>query len=313
MLTDAVVAALLVLPALRAQDVSAETEPPRAPYPARVETLARDLEVGTGGLEVDAEGFVYSADFGSRLGRGSTGGTKVLRLDPESGEAQVFVDGLRGASGNAIGPDGAFFQSNIGGNTITRVAPDGTASVFLREGLASPVGIAIDGEGVLFVANCGSNSIVAVTPDGETLVLASDPLLACPNGITLDEGHNLYVANFNNGDVIKVSAVGEVSRLTTLPGSNNGHLVYREGSLYVIARGAHQVYEVSLTGEVELLAGTGARGHHDGPALEATFSYPNDLSFSPDGKILYVNETAPTQGPHTVLTPTTVRRIRLAD
>jgi DNA-binding beta-propeller fold protein YncE len=175
------------------------------------------------------------------------------------------------------------------------------------------VGIAIDEEGMLFVANCGSNAIVEVTPDGESTVFATDPLLSCPNGIVLDEEHNLYVACFNNGDVIKISWAGEVTRLATLPGKNNGHLVYREGLLYVVARGAHQIYKVSLEGEVELLAGSGKRGRDDGPALEATFSFPNDLAFSPDGKTLYVNENGSTTEPHTELAPMVVRRIRLGE
>jgi len=287
-----------------------------APAPrsgATVTTLSGELDGGTGGVEVDARGFVYCADFGSRLGAGGTGGTKVFRLDPETGEAEVFVEGLRGASGNAIGPDGAFYQSSIGGNFITRIDPDGTSRVFLRDNLRSPVGIAIDEEGMLFVANCGSSSILEVTPDGESTVLVSDPLLSCPNGITLDDEHNLYVANFNNGDVIRVSWSGEATRLATLPGNNNGHLVYRDGFLYVVARGAHQIYRVSLEGEVELFAGSGERGRDDGPALEATFSFPNDLAFSPDGKTLYVNHAASTTEPQTVLAPMIVRAIRIAE
>jgi sugar lactone lactonase YvrE len=301
---------ILLFALLPAQD--AEADAPAVPA-WTVGTLAADLEGGSGGLEVDAAGFVYCADFGSKLGPGGTGGTKVFKLHPETGAAEVFVDGLRGASGNAIGPKGDFFQSSIGGNFISRIRPDGTVSVLTQTGLRSPVGIAVDAEGLLFVANCGSNSIVEVTPDGQSSVFASDPLLSCPNGITLDDEHNLYVCNFNNGDVLKVSWSGEVSRLATLPGNNNGHLVYRAGQLYVVARGAHQIYTVSLEGQIALFAGTGQRGHDDGPALSATFSFPNDVAFSPDGRTLYVNENGPTTQPHTVLAPMTVRRIRLAE
>ncbi len=277
-----------------------------------VDTLCAELDGGTGGMEVDAEGFVYCADFGSSLGGPSQGGDKVYRIDPRTGDAEVFVSGLRGASGNTIGPDGAFYQSSIGGNFISRVEPDGTATVVARNGFNSPVGVAVDEEGTLFVANCGANSIVEVTPEGEASVFATDPLLSCPNGIVLDEEHNFYVCNFNNGDVVKVGWDGEVTRLATLPGNNNGHLVLHEGALYAVARSAHQIYRVSLDGAIELFAGSGERGHDDGPALEATFSFPNDIAFSPDGKTLYVNENASTTAAHTVLAPMTVRRIRLA-
>lgn len=104
-----------------------EAENPPRPRVA-VDSFSAELAGGSGGVEVDAEGRVYVADFGSRPGAGGTGGDKVFRLGPD-GEASVFARGLRGASGNALGPDGDLFQSSIGGNTITRITPDGEASV----------------------------------------------------------------------------------------------------------------------------------------------------------------------------------------
>lgn len=309
-----VLCGLALAPPLLPQEPKPEkSAAPAAPMGALVETLVADLDGGAGGLEVDAKGFVYCADFGSQLGPGGTGGHRVYRVDPMTGEAVVFASGLRGASGNAIAPDGAFYQANIGSNAIARIQEDGSVSVFASDGFQSPVGIAIDSEGELFIANCGSSSIQAVSPEGDSVTLATSPLFACPNGITLDEEHNFYVSNFRNGDVLKVAWSGEVTRLATLPGKNNGHLVYRAGHLFVVARGAHQIYRVSLDGKVTLFAGSGERGHKNGPALEASFSFPNDLAFSPDGKILYVNENGSTTEPGTVLAPMTIRRIRLAE
>ena len=304
---------LLTLPLLLAFGFPQEQETPNPGVLAEVtvSTLVAELPGGTGGLEVDAEGFVYSADFGSKLGAGSEGGNLIFKIDPKSGEHVIFNDSLRGASGNAIGPDGNFYQSNVGAGSVTRITPKGKASIFCSKLLKSPVGIAIDAEGTLFVANCNSGSITEISSLGEASSFATSPLFSCPNGIALDEEHNLYVANFSNGDVLKVDWNGEVSTLATLPGNNNGHVVYREGFLYVVARSAHQIYRVSLAGEVSLLAGSGERGHRDGPALEASFSYPNDLAFSPDGKTLYVNENARIEGPGTDLAPMTVRSLRL--
>lgn len=299
----------VALPLVLAQDSAAPKEPSSAP---QVASFSKVLEGGAGGLAVDAKGFVYCADFGSKLGGGSSGGTKIYKMDPKTGEAKVFVEGLRGASGNAFAPGGDLYQSNIGGGFITKVKADGTSSVFLRNKLVNPVGIAIDEEGVLFVANCGSGEVLEVLPGGEASVFAKSPLLACPNGITLDEEHNLYISNFNNGDVLKISWAGEVTKLTTLPGKNNGHIEYHEGFLYVVARGAHQIYRVDLEGKVELFAGSGKRGHDNGPALEATFSFPNDIAFSPDGQTMYVNENASTTEVHTELAPMLVRKIVLA-
>ncbi len=291
----------------------AAQDPQPTPAPASrgpvVDTRVDELPGGAGGLEVDREGNLYAGDFGERLGPGGAAGARVHRVTPD-GEVSVFLGGLVGASGNAFGPDGSFYQSNIGVGTITRVAPDGTTSVFAR-GLSSPVGIAVDEEGTLFVANCGSGSIVAITQDGEREVFATSPLLACPNGLALDEDHNLYVSNFNDGGVLRISWSGEVTKLATLPGENNGHLVVHDGALLVVARGAHRIFRVTFDGEVTPFAGSGERGKSDGPALEATFSFPNDLGVSPDGKTLYVNENASTTADHSILAPARVRRIRL--
>ena len=86
---------------------------------------------------------------------------------------------------------------------------------------------------------------------------------------------------------------------------------YRDGYLYVVARANHQIYKVTLDGKAELFAGTGQRGRKNGKRLDATFNYPNDLDFSPDGKYLYVNEEADTLSDHRLLTPTVIRRIKL--
>ena len=276
-----------------------------------VEKFSGVLEGGAGGIEVDSDGFVYCSEFGSKLGAGGIVGTRVYKL-ARDGSATVFASGLRGASGNAIGPEGLFYQSNIAGNFVSRIAEDGTTTVFSKEHLSSPVGVIIDEQGTLFVANCGSGTIAKIDKDSNSSIFAKDALLSCPNGITLDREHILYVSNFNNGDVLRVSWTGEVTKLATLPGNNNGHLLIHEGYLYVVARSAHQIYRVSLEGEVELYAGSGKRGHDNGPALEATFSYPNDIAVSPDGKYFYVNENSSITEPHTELAPMIVRRVLIA-
>ena len=74
-----------------------------------------------------------------------------------------------------------------------------------------------------------------------------------------------------------------------MPGANNGHLDYMDGFLYVAARGANQIYKISLTGEVTLFAGTGQQAVKDGPALQASFSLPNAVTFSPNANAFYTN------------------------
>lgn len=280
----------------------------------RVSTLA-EVEGGTGGLVVDARGNVYSADFGAVLGNPDTAGTRLFRITP-AGETSVFASGFEGASGVAIDRDGNFHQANIRGGYLSTISPDGTVARHPATGLRSPVGVVIDDKGTIFVANCGAASVQRITADGTSSRFVESDLLKCPNGLTLDDDGNLYAANFYSGDVVKITPQGEATVLATLPGNNNGHIVFVEhavdgGALYVVARAAHQIYRVALDGTATLFAGSGEQGSKDGPLLEASFTFPNDIAVSPDGKRLYVNEVADPSTKGFKLAPTRVRVIDL--
>ena len=274
-----------------------------------VGTLAGPIDAGSGGLEVDAAGNVYTADFGATLSNGPPG-TRVWRITPE-GEVSVFAEGFRGASGNTLGDDGWFYQSNIAGNTISRVSPEGSLEPFVTDGIRNPVGIVFDANGDLVIANCGGNSLSRAGKDGSVEPWVQSELLKCPNGITRAADGDFYVANFMDGNVIRVTADGEASVFATLPGNNNGHIVFGNGVLYVVARGNHQIYELTLDGALTLIAGSGERGLDDGPALEASLSLPNDVALSPDGRRLYWNDVGVTGPDPQTLTPTFVRYVDL--
>lgn len=275
-----------------------------------VETLADEIDSGTGGLAIDKDGNLFTADFGWRLGGTGKGGDKVFKVDPE-GQVELFCRQMRGASGNTIDADGNLVQSSIGGNFISKVTPDGAVSVFAKGAFKNPVGITADSKNNLYVCNCGAGSITKVEPDGTTSTFAKSKLFNVPNGITLASDGNFYVANFGNGDVIKIDQSGNVSRFATLPGKNNGHLTSYKGQLFVVARTANQIYRVTLDGKATPFVGSGKRGKDDGKPLEASLSLPNDLGISPCGKYMYVNETSPISGDPRILGPTRIRRITL--
>ncbi|MCB0279814.1 MAG: hypothetical protein KDD94_09945 [Calditrichaeota bacterium] len=269
-------------------------------------TLTPEINGGTGGLAVDDSGNIYIGDFGPDL---NGGGDKVFKVSPE-GNVSIFAQGLFGASGNQFDSQGNLYQSNISASRISKITPDGQVSTFVESGLVQPVGIAIDKDDNLYVCNCGNNTIQKVTPAKVSTLFASSSLFNCPNGIALADDGNLYVANFVGGKVLRVSPGGSVSSFVTIVGSNNGHITYFEGNLYVAARGANRIYGVSLSGTIKLIAGDGSRGVKDGPALNSGFSLPNDLAFSQDGKYMYVNDAVSTTGA-TVINPMVLRRIEL--
>ena len=146
-------------------------------------------------------------------------------------------------------------------------------------------------------------------PTTEGLVLWLDA--SSPETITLGPDGHFYVANFANGDIVRISPTGEATRFATLPGNNNGHIVFGNGVFYVVARGNHQIYELTLEGELTVIAGNGERGLDDGPADKATLSLPNDVALSPDGRILYWNDVGVTGPDPQTLTPTWIRYVEL--
>jgi hypothetical protein len=138
-------------------------------------------------------------------------------------------------------------------------------------------------------------------------------LLSCPIGLTSDDQDNLYITNFRNSLIIKLTPAGVASVFadtTEWTGSTfgpNGHIIFSNERLYVAGAGAQQVFELSLAGDLTLLAGTGDKGHADGPLLEASFLRPNGIDVSPDGRLLYTNTS---ESPDSS-TPNVVRVIEL--
>jgi len=275
-----------------------------------VRTLTSSLNEGSGGMDVDAQGNIYMADFGGTTG-GNPWGDRILKITPD-GQVTTFVTGLTGASGNDFDQEGNLFQSNIAAGAISKITPEGTLTEF-ASGFSAPVGITIDSSGHLFVCNCSANSISKVTPQGEVSLFVQSNLMNCPNGIDMDQKGNLYVASFNSRNLVKITPEGSVSTFASLPGNNNGHLLIRGEWIYVVSRGLHQIHRVSFDGQVSWLAGNGQRGIVDGPLSEASFSLPNDLAFSPDGRYIYINDVNGSNPNPTVISPTIIRVIELVE
>ncbi|MEZ4455900.1 MAG: SMP-30/gluconolactonase/LRE family protein [Gemmatimonadales bacterium] len=233
-----------------------------------------------GGVAVDAAGFVYFADFRDRLWRYLPGKT-----------IELVAEGLYGASGLAVGPGGEIYQSSFFGNSISRIARDGRIAALATSGLSGPVGIAVGGGGELYVCNCSNSTISRVDTTGRAAPFAAGALFACPNGIAIDDRGDLFVANYSNTTVVKITPDGTASVHADLPGGGgNTHIAFGNGGLYVTKYRSHQVFRVERDGTARLVAGTGARGADDGPALTARLSQPNGIAVGPNGRDLWFNE-----------------------
>ncbi len=250
-----------------------------------VSTLTPSFD-GSGGLTVDDNDFIYVADFGNSTS--NPDGEMVSKIDPNSGEVSVFATGLDGPSGNTFAKNGNLIQANIQGQFISEITPAGEVSTLSSLGLVSPVGVVFDNDDNLYVCNCGATSIQKIEPDGTSSRFVTSALLSCPNGLTIDTDGNFYVANFGNADIIKVTPDGSAELFATLPGGGNSHLVFGNGVIYALSRGGNLLYEVTLTGEVSVIAGTGIDGNIDGSGEIASFFIPNGIGLSKDGTKIYV-------------------------
>jgi len=307
--------AILILAVPLEQDVDAKLSLPSNVKSllqvSAVRNLTTFINAGSGGMDTDDQGNIYMGDFGANL---NGGGNQVILITPE-GTVSTFATGFNGASGNDFDNDGNLLQSSITGGFISKVDAQGTASTFVSTGVSGPVGVAVAADGSLFVANCGNNTISKVDVDGNATLFSDSPLLAtCPNGLDIDDDGNIYTALFGNGNIIKITPQGDASVFATIPGGNNGHLLIKGSTMYVVARGAHQIYTVDMTdASVALFAGSGSRGNDNGGLAEATFSFPNDLSFSPDGTKIYVNDVDPAAGASSNISPVVIRVIELVN
>ncbi len=283
----------------------------------QVTTLTPNSFQAAGGLTVTPNGDIYVADFGEAIT--TSNGKFLYKVSPIDGSVSVFASGFLGASGNVYGPDGLLYQSSINGQRVTRINADGTLTdiATAANGLSQPVGLTFTSTGDLFVANCGNRSISKIDTTGNVSRFVFSTLLNCPNGLTADDNDNLYAVNFFDGRVIKITPNGVATQFARTPGSSskptggNGHIIFGNNQLYLVSNATHQVFSLTLDGVLTVIAGTGQQGRDDGDLLQASFSWPNGIDLSPDGKKLYVNDSVFATGSQ--IAPNVVRVVELEE
>ena len=279
---------------------------------AKVSTLTESF-VASGGLAVSANGDIYVANYGEKTILPN--GNQIYKITAD-GNIEEYATGIRAPTGNTFGVDLALYQSSYVDNKIYRVSAKNELSVYAEgEAIIGPTGLVFNSKGELYIANCNHRSILLKKKDKLEIVSQSE-LYACPAGLAVDDNDNLYISNYMDGNILKLTPSGNLSIFATTPKdkiskrAGNGHITFGNQQLYVVSNATHQLFSLSLSGELTLLAGAGGKGREDGDAADARFSMPNGIDISPDGKTLYIND-ADAIGKDSDVSPNVVRMIAL--
>lgn len=276
-------------------------EPPPVDDPMekedRVQTLVKDFGANDA-LSVDEDGSIYASNFGKAYD-----GTQVLKVDPNTGAASVAVDGLKAPTGNTKDQDDNIWVVNnvrrVEPNStetigdVLRVSPDGERTTMATLP-GFPAGITIDANGNAYISNWSFGGIHRITPDGEVSAFAEAARLTGCVGIAIDENGNIVTGNYISGEILSITPDGAISLIATLPtvvqGTVIGYITYADGLIYATGAGENLIYQVSLDGDVKVLAGNKSAATTDGDLLEASFNRPNGIAVDAKNKLLYVSE-----------------------
>ena len=193
---------------------------------------------------IDPDGYVVAMASGEGNGP-ALGGVIAQRLD--------------GRSDLAVGP--AFTPVSLGSDTT----------------LAFPGKVASDGGGRLAVADTGNDRVLVCDLEGS--VQQEFGGFHQPQGVRFDAGR-LLVCDTVAGELVAVSLPdGERRVLASGLRSPWDALVLTGGRIAVAEAGLHRIVAVAGDGgPVEALAGSGAEGLRDGPALQAHLAQPSGLT-----------------------------------
>lgn len=267
-----------------------------------VETVIADIDSGTGGLAIDADGVMYLGDFGYTGHRGMT----VHRITPD-GVVDAFAtsDDMESLTMTTFGDDGTLYQSSYNSDRVFAIDPDGTVRI-VAEGIRGPTGIVVLDDGTLVVEAYDADTIHKILPDGTVTDWVFDRRFVGLNGLTIGPDGTIYAIDHGDGGLFAIDADGQITDLHEFP-SPTAHVVYSDGSLFVTSRSSYVVYRYDLaTGEVEVIAGNGEPDDRDGRGAESSFGSPNAITLGPDGA-LYINH-----GDGADSSPVTIRRISLS-
>jgi len=237
------------------------------------------------GVDFDSKGNMYIVELA---------GGRVHRLRPDGSLSTIAGDGSKGYSGDGGPAEQATF------NGMHNVAISKTDDIYIADSWNNCIRkISAESGEITTFAGTGE---AGFSGDGGPAAEAAFNYVMC---ITFapDCGY-LYVADINNRRIRVIDM--QTNIVSTVAGNGekgipqDGALATEsplidpravtadaDGNVYVLERGGHALRLVTADGRIRAVAGTGEKGHHDGPALQAQFGSPKHLCLA-DGGVIYI-------------------------
>ena len=246
------------------------------------------------GVGVDADGFVYVADFSAnRIDKYTADGGLVLSWGKKGSEPGQ----LRSPSRLAIGPDGSIYVTDAGNDRIQRFSASGELlDMWGRSGsgpgqFERPRGIGVGADGHVYVTDAGNARIQVFTATGDWLRgwgrrgTAPGRFLS-PKDVAVGPGGRVYTVDAKTNRLQVFSTSGRLltwwGGLGSAPGQLNGPrgvAIDADGDVLVADAVNCRIQEFSPDGE--LLRLWSCRG-----ALPGLSRGPRDIAVAPDGSLV---------------------------
>ena len=254
--------------------------------------LSSQVEVSTiatltapDGIARDRDGNLYASRYTF------TGLGTVFKID-RAQNITAFLGNQPGPAGLIFDEDGILYLSRYDNNDVVRISPEGNLLDTVMAGMVGPIGLDFDSMGNLYGNNNTAFHITRRDTAGNQSSYVNHGRFNT-SSLTFDEQDVMYISRYLSPEIVKVapSPTPQAETLVNLPIQGGvGFVIYSGNYLYATAINNDMIMRISLTGEVDTLAGSGTRGHLDGSGDIARFQNPNGIVASENGDTLWVAE-----------------------
>lgn len=288
-------------------------------------TTLGDAFNGDGSMALSSDGFLYVSEVANDLEIPQ--GTRIWKINTETGERTLFSDEVFAPSGMVIG-GGYLWVSSYFAGEIYRFQlsdPNPQPELWFKDTFR-PSYLFWRGNGIL-MHDPRDKTLYSIfyrgpePPPADSLLLPSfrDPMDQLTPYLSVRVINGAILANnYESATVLELipsagfGDPGSIREVITLSGTVGGVAPYRLGTI-VSLRNRHQIVYYNSGGIESTLVGTGIPGKSDGSFAEASFSYPREILQGPEGNVYYVQDRSnPATSPDDV-GPVVIRKIVFAD